>query len=111
MLKQWHKLAVVYNSRPPSAGSFPLRTRNGTRVRWDAAERALLVEQSRIVLAAKPGESFKDVVAEAMLSLPAERRRKVDTKTVLWVRERDGRQVARSRRIRAGGRGTASSFG
>lgn len=64
-----------------------MRSRNGTRVRWDASERAQLVQQSQFVLAAKPGESFKDVVAEAMLTLPLERRRKVDTKTVLWVRE------------------------
>lgn len=64
-----------------------MRTHNGTRVRWDAAERALLVQQSQIVLAAKPGESFKDIVAEAMLNLPPERRRKIDVKTVAWIRE------------------------
>jgi len=64
-----------------------MRSRNGTRVRWDANERAQLVQQAQVVLAAKPGESFKDVVAEAMLTLPLERRRKVDTKTVLLIRE------------------------
>lgn len=82
------RLPVAYNLHPsPYVGNFPLHTRNGTRVRWDAAERALLVRQSQIVLAAKPGESLKDVIAEAMLSLPSERRRKVDVKTVAWIRE------------------------
>lgn len=64
-----------------------MRTRNVTRVRWDVAERAQLVKQSQIVLSQRPGDSLRDIVTEAMLMLPPERRRKVDTKTVLWIRE------------------------
>lgn len=74
---------VLYYQAPGS----PVSLRNITRVRWVASERALLVKQAQVVFAEKPGESIKDVIAEAMLSLPPNRRRKVDTKTVLWVRE------------------------
>jgi hypothetical protein len=64
-----------------------VHSRNVTRVRWDASERAQLVQQSQLVLAERPGDPLKDVIAQAMLSLPAARRRKVDGKTVLWIRE------------------------
>lgn len=80
-------MPLPYNDRPPVSLEFLVRNRAGTRVRWDDSERALLVQRTQVVLSERPGESFKDLVAEAMRSLPPERQRKLDTKTVLWVRE------------------------
>lgn len=58
-----------------------------TRVRWNADERKLLLQRSQLLMAEQPGEPIRNVVTQAVQKFDLERRRKVDAKTITWVRE------------------------
>lgn len=60
--------------------------RSASRVRWTADERAALVQRAHTLVAQQPGEPMRSIAAQAVSSLPLERRRKLDAKTVEWLR-------------------------
>lgn len=60
--------------------------RNASRVRWTADERATLVQRAQLLIAEQPGEPMRSIASQAISGLPVERRRKLDAKTVEWLR-------------------------